>query len=276
MKKLIICIIFFSMVGDRCFSQSKSYGNPYGVPDELWETFIKGALLGEEDKWAEALPYFKTVADKGNVACAQHEVAICYLHGEGIDGSFTEAFKYMYKAATNEKPWGSAFADLGDFYEKGIGTPKSFEEAFKWYYKGTGVEKTPFAIMDEHKIAKCMYKVGIAYLEGKGIQQDRTQAVSWLIKADEQGYREAASILAIAYLSGDLGLEKDDVEGVKWLNRTSLLSDYTPLLFYYKGIVHRDGLGNTPIDKAEALKMFEMAAGLGYTKALDEIRKFEK
>ena len=276
MKKVLICIVLLLIIGGKCFSQSKSYHNPFGVPDELWETFKKGLDLGDEGKWSEAFPFLKYVADKGNVAYAQKEVAVCYQNGEGVSVDFQEAFNYMYKAATNPEPRITAFGGLADFYRMGIGTSKNLEEAFKWYRKGAGLMLIPGDLSRNQEIVEDMYQVGCAYLYGNGVKQDGNQAVYWLTKADEEGNRKAASVLAIAYLNDNLGLEKNETEGVKWLERAATLDLLNPLLFYYRGIVHRDGLGNTPIDKSKALKLFELAAELGYTKAYDEIRKLEK
>lgn len=273
MKKLIICIIFLSMLGGKCFSQGDN-PNHFYVPDELWETFMKGYQFATEEKWVEAFPYFKIVADKGNVAFAQNEVAACYRDGEGTPADLEKSFKYMYKAATNIKPWGPSFFSLGECYRLGIGTQKNLEEAFKWYYKGTGVENIPFVITDEETVAKSMYAVGYAYLMGEGIQKDVKQSVYWMTESYEHGDTHGAATLALAYLSGEMGIEKNEVEGVKWLRIAGVESN--PYLQYQMGIVYRDGLGNVPKDKAKALEWFRKSVENGYTKALDEIRKLEK
>ena len=273
MKKLLICFAFLSMMGGKCFSQGDD-PNRFYVPDELWETFMKGYQLGAEGKWGEAFSYFKVVADKGNVSFAQNEVAACYRDGDGIPVNFTESFKYMYKAATNPKPWGPSFCNLAEMYRLGIGTPKNLEEAFKWYYKGTGTEKIPYVITDEETIAKCMYAVGYAYLMGEGVQQNGTKATFWMEKSYEHGYTKVAGTLALAYLSGELDIEKNEVEGVKWLKRTDI--DHDGYWQYEMGKVYKYGIGNTPINKEEALKWFRKASANGYTKALDEIRALEK
>ena len=273
MKKLLICITLLTMIGGKCFSQGNNPDHYY-VPDELWETFMKGYQLGAEGKWTEAFPYFKTVADKGNVSFAQNEVSACYRDGDGVPVSFVESFKYMYKAATNAKPWGPSFFHLGEMYRMGIGIKKNLEEAFKWYYKGTNTENIPFVITDDETIANSMYAVGYAYLIGEGVQQDAAQAIHWMEKSYEHGDTRGAATLALAYLSGEMGIKKNEVEGVKWLKRTDI--DHNGYWQYEMGKVYRYGIGNTPVNNEEALKWFRKAAANGYTKALDEIRLLEK
>ena len=272
MKKLLICITLLSMIGGKCFSQGDN-PNHFYVPDELWDTFMKGYQLANEGKWAEAFPFYKYVADKGNVAYAQCDVAVCFQNGEGTSINLTEAFNYMYKAATNAKPWGNAFHGLGEYYRLGLGRPKNLEESFKWYYKGTGIEDIPFVIWDKEMTAKCMFKVGCAYLFGEGVKKNGDQAVLWLTKADENGYDKAAPTLAAAYLSGEMGVEKDEVEGVKWLKKAAEFDTY---MQYQMGIVYRDGIGNISKDNSKALEWFKKAAANGYMPALDDIRKLER
>lgn len=270
MKKMLICIALLSMIGGKCFSQGDNPDHFY-VPDDLWETFMKGERLGAEGKWSEAFPYFKLVADKGNVAYAQHEVSVCYQNGDGIPVNLTEAFKYLYRAATNIKPWGPSFKALGDYYRIGIGTSKNLTEAFKWYRKGA--EPPSFVITSDEDIAECMFRVGLAFALGEGIKQDNQQAIFWLAEADKKGHVHASGILAFAYLNGD-PFPKDEVEGVKWLRRSAELGNAVSQ--YGMGMSYSVGTGNTPIDKIKALEWLKKAAANGYTKALDEIRELEK
>lgn len=293
MKKLIICISFLLMIGGKCFSQSNPYNvpdeiwkayekglsrstpysNPYEVPDELWETFKKGLDLGYEGKWEEAFSYFKVVADKGNVACAQKEVAVCYQNGEGVSVNFKEAFNYMYKAATNPKPWITSFGGLADFYRMGIGTPKNLEEAFKWYRKGAEAEPIPGNLSSYQEIVTDMYQVGCAYLIGAGVKRDGVQGVYWLRKADENGHPEAKMTLAMAYLCG-AGIPKDEVEGVQWLKKSAETGNANAQ--YELGNAYMNGVGNLPKDDSKALEWFKKAASQGYTSALDKIRMLER
>ena len=107
MKKLIICIIFLSVIGGKCFSQIS--------PKHLTSDYIEGAMLAEKGDWDKAYRFFKAEADKGNEA-AQYQIAMCYAQGEGVTVNFQEAFNYMYKAATGNTPWIYAYEKLGYYY----------------------------------------------------------------------------------------------------------------------------------------------------------------
>lgn len=270
MKRIIICIVFLSMMGGTCFSQS----NPFAIPDEYWITFKKGLDLGREGKWAEAFPYFKVVADKGNSSYAQHEVAICYQYGEGVPVNFKEAFNYMYKSATNPKPWATSCSGMALYYTQGIGTKPNLEEAFNWYRKGA--EPSPNVIgikMYPTEISACMFYTGSAYLFGEGVKPNADQAIFWLKKADEHGSPNASFVLGLAYLYGD-GIPKNEVEGIKWLRKSAEAGDAEAQ--YMIGKAYQNGLGNLPKDKSKALEWYKKAATKGFMKALDEIRFLER
>lgn len=276
MKKMFICIVLLSMMGGECFSQSvwRMVRQVFADADtEALNALDKGYALAEEGRWTEAFPYLKFGADKGNISIAQHEVAICYQEGDGVSQDFAEALKYLYKAATNKKPWGAAFQSLGDYYNNGIGVPKNYEEAFKWYYKGANVPNG--TVTNEYTTAKCMYRIGYAYLVGQGVQQDANQAMSWLTKAAENDDEQAIRTLAVACLSGE-GVEKDEVKGVKLLKKAVEFEFGDAYLQYQMGIVYENGIGNTPKNKSKALEWYRKAVENGYTPALDAIRRLEK
>lgn len=274
MKKMFICIVLLSMMGGECFSQSvwRMVKPIFADADKEAITALdKGYALAEQVKWAEAFPYLKFGADKGNISVAQYEVAICYQEGDGVSQDFAEALKYLHKAATNPKPWGAAFFSLGDCYYMGIGTPINYEESFKWYFKGAAPPNG--VVSDDDTTAECMYRVGYAYLTGKGIQQDGNQAINWLTKATKYDNAHAIQTLAMVYLSGE-GVEINEVEGVKWLKKAVEFGDAQ--MQYYMGVVYENGIGNTPKDKSKALEWYRKAVENGYTPALDAIRKLER
>ena len=68
---------------------------------------------------------------------------------------------------------------LGCMYETGRGVEQN-EEAVKWFQKAA-----------EQGNATAQYILGVAYAEGKGVEQDYKEAVKWFQKAAEQGHAEA-------------------------------------------------------------------------------------
>jgi hypothetical protein len=67
----------------------------------------------------------------------------------------------------------------------------------------------------ENGVAEAQHKLGILYLQGRGVQQDPAQAREWLLKAAAQRYPEALHSLGVIYGHGE-GVDPDLVESLKW------------------------------------------------------------
>lgn len=125
------------------------------------------------------------------------------------------------------------------------------------------------------------YEVGIMYLKGQGVEQDRVQAAHWLKAASASGHQEAASRLrrmneqqekfnklkikassgdadaqydiATMYLQGQ-GTERDTAEARQWLSR--LAGRKHEKAITRLGILSYKGEGG-PVDYAAAFALFE-------------------
>ena len=62
---------------------------------------------------------------------------------------------------------------------------------------------------------EAQFKLGALYYDGRGVDQDFTEAVKWWRKAAEQGTAEAQFNLGLVSVNGN-GLPKDRVEAYKW------------------------------------------------------------
>lgn len=106
--------------------------------------------------------------------------------------------------------------EVGLAYETGAGVTADPEAAAKWYRKaarydsGTtslfapptagGREKFGTALEvrigpELEGLAAAKYRLGLLYLEGRGVVQSRKKAKSWLRRAARQGHEEAAQAL---------------------------------------------------------------------------------
>ena len=59
------------------------------------------------------------------------------------------------------------------------------------------------------------YRVGDAYLRGKGVAQNDKKGVAWILKAGENGHFEAYAMLSVLYEQG-VGVPKDLVKAEYW------------------------------------------------------------
>lgn len=111
---------------------------------------------------------------------------------------------------------GDEFAqyEIGLIYESGTGAPGDLKQAAKWYKRaaarksGTapiflapvGNQRTGWVMPIESGPASrgdadAQYRLGLLYLEGRGVEQSRKRAKKWLKRAAKQGHQEAAWLL---------------------------------------------------------------------------------
>ena len=68
--------------------------------------------------------------------------------------------------------------------------------------------------------AEAQHCLGWRYEEGKGVPEDKAEAVKWYRLAAEQGYDEAQNSLGRCYIFGE-GVPQDKATGIKWLRKAA-------------------------------------------------------
>ena len=115
----------------------------------------------------------------------------------------------------------------------------------------------------EHGDSVAQYNLGVAYIKGEGIAQDKIQAEIWFRKAAEQGFMYAQYNLARMCLFGD-GITKDEAQSVKWY-RKAIEQGFAPAQ-YELGTMYLQGQGVSK-DEAKAAEFFLLAAEQGLAEA---------
>jgi TPR repeat protein len=78
----------------------------------------------------DPIKWIRKVAEKGTT-WGQYNLAIRYVHGDGIAQDYSEAIKWFQKAADQNDAMSQYW--LGEMYEKGLGVPVDQILAYKWY-----------------------------------------------------------------------------------------------------------------------------------------------
>jgi TPR repeat protein len=124
---------------------------------------------------------------------AQFYLGHMYLLGKGAPKDKAEAFKWWQKAA--EQGHADAQYELARMYYEGYGVPwndatpsDGDREAIKWWRK---------AAEQDHTKAKAQHNLGVMYLNGQGVPEDKAEAIKWFRMAAEQGHEEAKRGLEI-------------------------------------------------------------------------------
>jgi hypothetical protein len=106
------------------------------------------------------------------------------------------------------------------------------------------------------------------YEDGRGVQQDDTQAVAWWRKAAEQGNAKAQCGLGVAYASGRGGVQKDYMQAVAWFRKAAEQGDANAQLGL--GFMYENGLG-VQKDTTQAIAWYQKAADQGDEKAKNNL-----
>lgn len=145
---------------------------------------------------------------------AMYYLALMYYNGQGVKQSFKDA--YTYALIAKDGRYLDAFYLLGGMYERGEYVTQNIQQAIEYYQaafhdgevqsglrlayffeQGLYFEKNEKKALEiyvecakkDHPYA--LYKIGMAYYEGKGIIQSLENAHKWLNKALSKGSMEA-------------------------------------------------------------------------------------
>ncbi len=178
---------------------------------------------------------FTKSAEAGNMK-AQHILAECYYHGEGIKEDFEKAV-FWYQKSASQDYW-CAQDMLASCYANGKGVQKNNEEAIKWLEKAAKQNfvkaqinlASLFFTVKRYKEAlswlekavaqnseEAILSLGSFYLKEETGYQDFSKAAVWLEKAAEMGNMMAMQRLALLYVEGK-GVPKDLEKPLKALN----------------------------------------------------------
>ncbi len=136
-----------------------------------------GLAAIKQGEFTEAFAKFKALADGGN-AEAQHNLAMLYRTGKGVEKDLAASVHWFRRAADQGIPDAQYY--LGYMYENGEGLRKLPQYAFVWYRK---------AAEQGHGLAQV--NLGVMYANGVGVPQDVEQAYLWFHVAAAQGFRAA-------------------------------------------------------------------------------------
>ena len=129
------------------------------------------------------------------------------------------------------------------------------------YLVGRGVEPDAataakwFEAAAEGGDARAQFNLGVVHAAGDGVQRDTHKAFRWLKAAADQGDREAQFTLGSIYANGD-GVENDTNEAIRWY-RQAAKNGHSEAQFNL-GVIHTPGLGEKR-NVHEAIQFYEQA-----------------
>ena len=126
------------------------------------------------------IAWLRKAAAQGSGSAA-YGLGIFARAGRGMRASDTEAFRWLMQAAqAGTRP---ALEEVADAYAKGSGTPRDDVQAARWY-----LAASPYSLV-------AIYRLGMAYRDGRGVPVDYGRAALCLAVADRHGVNAPARAL---------------------------------------------------------------------------------
>ncbi len=212
--------------------------------------WIDGASPSEAKRW------WLMAAAKGDAdACsslaleAQRQSLEARLKGDAtLQKQFRDEAMKWYTKAAEAGDRGSQF-ELGEMYNRMNDLGQSgktrlygitdadcdYESAMKWYLK---------AAKSKYPHPGAMYRIGMLYLDGKGVPQNTETAIRWLELGAKGGAGWASEALTDLYLSGK-ATKKNTARALELLNKEAERGSHEAhrdlgLMYYYGEEVARD------------------------------------
>lgn len=243
--------IFVMLIALCSMSIAANAQNPTLMSQADVDTFNKGVDARNAENYALAVSYFRPLAEKG-FGPAQYEMGKFYYNGWAVPQDIKLFAEWIKKSC--ESGWWQGYMTLGMIYHEGLGLPRDFAESHKWYLKA--------AI--ECEDTEAMYNIGMNYHAGEGVNKDLVQAKEWYRKAAEMKHPDAANNLAHLYeQSGDY------TNAVKyWKIGTDGGNDNSQ---YALAICYLKGEHGCEKNAQLAIQLLKKAADQGHMRALQKL-----
>ena len=192
-------------------------------------TLIAPWALGQDP---DQITEIRRLAEQGD-ADAQYSLGYRYATGTGVPQDRAEAARWLRLAADQGHIQAEDF--LGRMRPSGSqrATDNVAEPALREALPpATGQSPrsgNPFRVPSlrtdaEQGDANAQYNLGIRYVTGVGVPQDRAEAIRWYRLAAEQGHVLAQSALGVSYFIGN-GVLKDHAEAARWYRQAAEQGD---------------------------------------------------
>lgn len=202
----------FSAKGiECCWSEDEDLSVDVDLPssvsgDTAMISLTDAYQLYAEANYEEAFPALLYYAEQGEPR-AQSLVGVCYQCGYSIEPDLPVALRWYQKAVENDDDLGKFLLGIF-FYSQKDSDKDTLDLTYKLFLSSADA-------IDSSKTY-----LGLCYLEGKGVVQDRLKAVEWFKKAANAGDAAGQTRLANCYYDG-IVVAKDLAEAYKWYHKAA-------------------------------------------------------
>ena len=155
---------------------------------------------------AQAVAWYRKAADQGD-ARAQTNLGAAYETGRGVARDLAQALNGIARLPINSTRQPSTFS--AKCTQPAGACRRTTGRLPKWFRKAA-----------DHGYATAQFNLAYLYGEGRGVPQDRGQALAWYRKAADQGHTGAQTNLGAAYEAGH-GVEQDFAQAADWYRKAA-------------------------------------------------------
>ena len=245
---------------------SKQWSNVSYQKNHPFGSYNLANLAMLDGNFAKATQYYQDAALLLQRQASSGDAVAMYCMGE-IDfqvrpTNIPRALKWFKQSADANYP--QAQATLGALYLKGL--PGLLPKNTK-----LGIEMLAKAVRAKSLTAR--FNLGMAYLSGDGVPKDPSKAVQWLKVAESQNFSEAQYTLGVLLLEGQESVEKNTMEGLRFLRKAAAQNHQMARRYLEKRDGKLTGLNNkntpppsSPNDKIMIERAKKLYTGVGSSK----------
>ncbi len=216
--------------------------------------------LGVERDYDEARTYFDEALE-ARVVDACVGLGRLFMQEDYEDYNPNRAYTYFYNAANKGSLDGKYYLNYAR--EMGIGTSVDFVNALTGYTEVSSSNSDD--IEDQFAINSSNTRLGIMYINGKGVDPNYEMAMDYFKEASENGFAMAKYYIGLMYESGDTEHDANYDKALSFYEEAAAM-EYAPALNQV-GYMYCNGLG-VDIDYEKALYYQKLSAAQGYPLAM--------
>ena len=215
---------------NKDLDKAKSYYNRASLMLEPHATGMLGLFLYNEEKYSEAIEYFKSAALYSDTN-SMYYLAKCAYDGIGMDKDYELSFALFNKLYEINKDNNEIKKYLADMYFNGYGTPQDFSKAKELYetlddndsifnlaliYKNHLKEyEKAYELFKRVKNGKSQFEQALMLYNGLGINENKNDAYFKFYACAMSKYVYSYPFVGDCYYYG-YGVKKDYSEAIKW------------------------------------------------------------
>jgi hypothetical protein len=213
----------------------------------------------------------KKKAEKGDPA-AQEKLGAAYEMGDGVEKDFEKSVYWTTKSAEQGYAKGQFYLGMAYFQGEGENCPTKaaywfFKSALQDYKENSCSGSACFGMaLEEANIAELVAMAKNDDVKTRGelgfniIKQDRKKGLDLIMKAADEGYAKAQSLLGVYYQDGMHGLSKDDKKAFSLYEKAAAQKYVNAIINL--GACYDSGVG-VEKDYDKAIELYEKAERLG-------------